>query len=110
MSSRIVQWSDPYRWKYLVLYPGTMHTLMSFLECIGTLTKASYVDVLLTAAFGGVAGIITGKSWTNAPRAYLLITTVMIQDFFQGGTKTYQEPSEYMESESTRSGGSGWTA
>ena len=32
--------------------------------------KASSVDVLLTAAFGGVAGIITGKSWTNALRAY----------------------------------------
>ena len=29
--------------------------------------KASGVDVLLTAAFGGVAGIITGKSWTNLP-------------------------------------------
>ena len=32
--------------------------------------KASGVDVLLTAAFGGVAGTITGKSWTNALHAY----------------------------------------
>ena len=70
--SCLVQWSDPCRWKYLVLHPGMMHTLMSFLGCIGTLTKASGVDVLLTAAFGGVAGIITGKSWTNALRAYRL--------------------------------------
>ena len=51
--SCIVQWSDPYRWKYLVLHPRMMHTLMSVLGCIGTLMKASGVDVLLTAAFGG---------------------------------------------------------
>ena len=59
--------------------------------------KASGVDVLLTAAFGGLAGIITGKSWSNALRAYRLITTVLLQDFFQSGANTYQELSEYME-------------
>ena len=57
--SCLMQWSDPYRWKYLVLHPRMMHTLMSFLGYIGTLMKATCVDVLLTAAFGGVAGIIT---------------------------------------------------
>ena len=43
----------------MVLHPRMMHTLMSFLGCIGTMMKATCVDVLLTAAFGGVAGIIT---------------------------------------------------
>ena len=43
------------------------------------------------------SGIITGKSWTNALRAYHLITTVLLQDFFQSGAKTYQELSEYLE-------------
>ena len=59
--------------------------------------KASGVHVQLTAAFGGVAGIITGKSWANSLRAYRLITTAMFQDFFQRGAKTYQELSEYSE-------------
>ena len=95
--SCLVQWSDPYRWKSLVLHPGIMHTLMSFLGCIGTLMKASGVDVLLTAAFGGPAGIITVKSWPNALRVYRLITTVVLQDFFESGAKTYQELSEYLE-------------
>ena len=95
--SCLVQWSNPYRWKSLVLHPGIMHTLMSFLGCIGTLVKASGVDMLLTAAFGGLAGIITGKSWPNALRAYRLITTVLLQDFFQSGAKTYQELTEYLE-------------
>ena len=39
--SYLVQWSDPCHWKSLVLLPGMIHTLMSFLGCIGTLTKAS---------------------------------------------------------------------
>ena len=79
-----------------MLHPGMMLTLMSFLGSIGTLMKASCVDMLLTVAFGGAAGIITGK-WTNALRACHLITTVLLQDVFQGGTKTYQELSEYKE-------------
>ena len=95
--SCLVQWSDPYRWKSLVLHPGIMHTLMSFLGCIGTLMKASGVGVLLTAAFEGLAGIITGKSWPNALRAYRLITTALLEDFVQSGAKTYQELSEYLE-------------
>ena len=95
--SCLVQWSDSCRWKSLVLHPGIMHTLMSFIGCIGTLVKASGVAVLITAAFGGLAGIITGKSWHNALRAYRLITTVLLQDCFQSGAKTYQELSEYLE-------------
>ena len=95
--SCLVQWSDPYRWKSLVLHPEIMHTLRSFIGCIGTLLNASGVDVRLTAAFGGLAGIIAGKSWPNALRAYRLFTTVLLQDFFQSGAKTYQELSEYLE-------------
>ena len=59
--------------------------------------NASCVDVLLTAAYGGDAGIHTGKHWTNSLRAYSLITTVLLLDFFQSGAKTYQELSENLE-------------
>ena len=50
---------------------------------------------MLTTAFGGVAGIITGKAWINALRVYRLITTVLFQDFSQSGAKTNQDLSEY---------------
>ena len=105
--SCLVQWNDP--WKSLVLHPRMMHTLMSFLVCVGPLMKASCVDVLLTAAFEGVAAIITGKSWTNILRAYRLITTVLLQDFFQSGAKTCQELSEYMEAFREHPVGRLWT-
>ena len=93
----LVQWSDPQRWRSLVLHPGMMHTLMSFLGCIGTLMSASGVDVLLSAAFGCVNGIITGKAWTNALRAYRLLTAVLLSDLFKTGAKTHHELSDYLE-------------
>ena len=46
----------------VVLRPGAMHIIMSFLGCIGTLMKGSCLDVLVGAAFGGMNGIITGKA------------------------------------------------
>ena len=85
--------------------------LMSFIGSIRPRINASGVDVLLTAAFGGVAGIMTGKSWTNALRAYRPIATVLFQDFFQSGAKTFQDLSEYIEAVREQLlGGSGWTA
>ena len=37
------------------------------------------------------------KSWTDTRRAYRLNTTVLFQDLFQSGAKTYHELSEKME-------------
>ena len=96
--SCLVQWSDPFRWNSLVLHLGIMHTLKSFLGCIETLMKASgrgcaaHCSVRRTRCHHH-----TGKAWPNALRAYRLITTVLLQDFFQSGAKTYQELSEYLE-------------
>ena len=55
-----------------------MHTLMSFLGCIGKLMKASGVDVLMSAAFGGNTSIVNRKVWTNTLRAYRLIIAVLL--------------------------------
>ncbi|KAG1674268.1 hypothetical protein GQR58_015168 [Nymphon striatum] len=38
----IIQWNDPLHWTSVILHPGMMHTLMSFLGCIGKLMKASW--------------------------------------------------------------------
>ena len=65
----LVQWNDPLHWTNVILHLGMMHTLMSFLGYIGTLKKASGVDILISAAFAGITSIINGKAWTNALRA-----------------------------------------
>ena len=76
------QQNDPQRWTGLILHPCMMHTLMSFLGCIGTLMKSSGVEVLMSAAFGCITSIINGKAWTNALRAYRLIIAVLLQSFY----------------------------
>ena len=88
-----------------------MHTLMSFLGCVGTPMKASGVDILISAAFAGITSIVNVKAWTNALRAYRLIFAVLLHNFYSNGAKTYEELNVYLETaKGTRPGGYGWTA
>ena len=88
-----------------------MHTLMSFLGCIGTLMKASGVDILNSAAFAGITSVVNGKAWTNALWAYRLIIAVLLQNFYSNSANTYEELTVYWRHpESTRPGHCGWTA
>lgn len=45
-----VKWSDPERWKHLVVRPGGMHMLMSFTGIFGNLMKGTGLEELLKAA------------------------------------------------------------
>ena len=45
-----IKWAECKRWKGLVARPGGMHTLMSFLGCIGQIMKATGLEVLLKSA------------------------------------------------------------
>lgn len=92
-----IQWSDPMRWKSVILHPGMMHTLMSFLGCIGFLMKGSGMEQLLAVAFGGIANIVNGKSWTNALRAYRMLLAVLLQDLLQEGPQTDATITAYLE-------------
>ena len=84
----LVQCNNPQCWINLILHPGMLHTVMSFLDSIGTLMKASGVEVLMSSAYGGITSIINGMAWTNALRAYRLIMTVLLQHFYSNGAKT----------------------
>ena len=61
-----------------------MQTLMSFLGCIEFLMKGSGMEQLLAVAFGGMANILNGKSWTNALHAYRMLMAVLLQDLQDG--------------------------
>ena len=78
----VIQWNDLERWKSLILHLGMMRTLMTFLGCIGDLMKASGLDVLISASFWGITGILSGKSWRNALRAHRLTIAVLLHNFF----------------------------
>ena len=104
----LVQWSDPEQWSNLILHSGMMHTLMSFLGCIGSLMKASGLEFLISAAFGSISSIINGKAWTNALQAYCLIISVLLKSFFVDVPKTYQELSDYLETAREHPAGRLW--
>ena len=97
MVAQQIKWWDQHKFRDVVLRPGAMHIIMSFLGCIGTLMKSSGLDVLIGAAFGGMNGIITGKAWLRATRAFRMVLAALLQNFLRTGAKTCEEITAYME-------------
>ncbi len=93
-----IKWSDPTRWKYLLVRPGGMHTLMSFLGCIGTLMKGSGLDELLSAAYKGVNSMLNGKAWPKALRGFRMVVTALLKNTIDSGKRTLDEIGDILES------------
>ena len=83
-----------------------MHSFMSFLGCIGTLMKASCMDILISAAFSGITSIVNGKA--NALRVYRLVIAMLLQNLYTNGTKTYEELIVYLETAREHPTGRQW--
>ncbi len=97
MVAQQIKWWEPARFNEVILRPGAMHIIMSFLGCIGMLMKGSGLDVLVGAAFGGLTGIMSGKAWVRAMRAFRMVSVELLQHFLQGGVKTFDEITAYIE-------------
>ena len=65
-----IKWSDESRFKKVIIHPGAMHIIMSFLGCIGGLMKGSGLDQLVLAAYKGLKGITNGKAGVTALLAF----------------------------------------
>ena len=88
----LINWaSHGNRFKSVILRPGGMHTLMSFNGCIGNLMKASGLEVLVGAAFGGLTSIMNGKAWVKSMRAFRMVTAALLYDFLKDGAKTFED-------------------
>ena len=92
-----IKWWEPARFDDVILRPGAMHIIMSYLGCIGNLMKGSGLDILVAASFGGLTGIMNGKAWVRAMRAFRMVSVTLLQQFLQGGVKTFNEISRYLE-------------
>lgn len=62
-----IKWSQPDRWKWMVVRPGGMHTIMSFIGCIGVLMDSTGLEEILGAAFNGVSNMLNGKRGQRRP-------------------------------------------
>ena len=80
-----IKWSDQERWKHLVLRPGGMHMLMSFIGCIGILMRCTGLEDLLGCAFAGVPNMMNGKAWPKALRGLHMVTTALLDDIHSRG-------------------------
>ncbi len=60
-----IVWNDRERFQNVIAHPGSMHIIMSFCSCIGKLMKGSGIEVYIGAAYGGLKGIMSGKSWVK---------------------------------------------
>ena len=72
-----IKWSDQETWKDLVLRPGGMHMLMSF---IGILMRDTGLEELLGCAFAGVPNKMNGKAWPKTLRALRMVTTSLLDE------------------------------
>jgi len=62
-----IKWSQPDRWKWMVVRSGGMHTIMSFIGCIGVLMDSTGLEEILGAAFNGVSNMLNGKRGQRRP-------------------------------------------
>jgi len=78
------------------------------LGCVGTLIKASGVDILISAAVAGITSLVNRNASTNALLAYHLITTVLLHNLYSNGAKTCAELNVYLETAREHPTGRRW--
>lgn len=86
-----IKWSDPYRWRNMVITPGGMHTLMSFLGSIGCLMQGTGLETILNSAYGGVTNMLNGKAWPKAMRGLRMVVVVLLEEIVHTGHTTLDD-------------------
>lgn len=86
-----IKWSHLTRWGNLVVRPGGMHTLMSFVGCIGALMNSSGLEELLNVAFKGVSHTLNGKARSKAVRGFRMVLTTLLEPLVLDGNTAVAE-------------------
>ena len=97
MVTKQVCWNQPRRFQNIIVHPGGMHIIQSFLGCIGTLMKGSAQEFYISAAYGGIPCIFNGKSWVKVMRAFRGVAATLLQRFLSTGQKTFDDIEQYLE-------------
>ena len=92
-----IKWSDPTRWKHLIVRPGGMHTLTSFLGCVGQLMKGTGLEEILNVAYNGVSSMLNGKAWPKALRGLRMVVTGLLKEFVVSGANSRDTLHEELE-------------
>lgn len=76
-------WNDQDHFSDFVPRLGGMHTLMSFIGCVGTLMAGSGLLEILESAFAGVGLMLKGKKYPQNMRALRLVTEEILGPILQ---------------------------
>ncbi|MCG7883058.1 MAG: hypothetical protein JAY96_15870 [Candidatus Thiodiazotropha endolucinida] len=103
-----VCWNQPKKYQNVVVHPGGMKIIQSFLGRVGTLMKGSGLEWYITKAYGGLTGIFNGKSWVKAMRAFRGVAAALLQRLLSSGQKTFEEIEQYLETARLHPTGRHW--
>ena len=78
-----VTWYKSYNWKDFFAILGGIHTLMSFVGCIGTLTANTGPSDLLKSSFRGVEKILSGKNFLQNTTALRICVEKILRSILQ---------------------------
>ena len=84
-----VKWADPDHWKSLIVRPGGMHNLMSFVGWIGTLMNGNGLEERLEAAFSGIGSMLNGKTWPKALWGLWIVVVALLWPLISAETTVY---------------------
>jgi hypothetical protein len=82
-----IKWENKELFSNVYLRLGGMHTLMSYVGSIGTLMAGSGLDEILTAGFGGVQKMLSGKKFPQNVRALRLLVEELLRPIFENDQK-----------------------
>ena len=74
-----ITWVYPERFALFIPRLGGMHTIMSFVGCVGKLMADSGLEDVMKAAFGGVAHMLIGNKFPQNVRALRLVAEEIIR-------------------------------
>ena len=97
-----ITWVYPERFSQLIPSLGGMHTLMSFVGCVGKLMADSGLEEVMKAAFGGVTHMLVGKKFPQNVRALRLVTEEVLRPTI-GQLNTHDELMNCLEEKATQS-------
>ena len=91
-----VCWHQPLPFQNVIVHPGGMHNIQSFIGCIAKLMNGSALYVYVAAAYRGMTGIFKGKSCVKATSSLRAVSAALLNRFLSSGTKTFEETDEYL--------------
>ena len=91
-----VCWHHQLQFQNVIVHPGGMHIIQSFIGCITKLMNGSALDIYVAAAYRGLTGIFNGKSCAKALRSFRAVSAALLKRFLSSGPKTFEEIDEYL--------------